>query len=135
MPKISDMTSSKYLKKSDVVPDRVLTFTRFVYENVAKSNEPPEKKWVAYFDGEEKGLVLNKTNLKRAAAAMGSDNTDDWVGKSIVAYFDENVEFGGDLVGGIRLRAAKPAGSAPPARKPIPVAPDVGDGPNDDIPF
>ena len=127
MPKIGTMTSSKFLKKDDFPEEgTVVTFSRFVKENVAKDNEPPDVKWVAYFDGEDKGLVLNKTNLKRAAAAMGSDDTDDWLGKQIVAYFDENVEFGGELVGGIRLRAPKGDKAAPKSK---------AESFDDDIPF
>ena len=96
--KIGQMTTSKYLKGSDVDPPKLLTFHSFKKENVAKETEPPEHKWVAYFDGEEKGLVLNKVNLERAARAMGSDDTDDWIGKPIVVFYDPNVEFGGKLV-------------------------------------
>jgi hypothetical protein len=128
--KISAMVSSKYLKKEDCDPPRLLTFRAFKKENVAKDNEPADTKYVAYFDGEERGLVLNKTNLKRAAAALKSDDTDDWLGKQIVLYFDENVEFGGELVGGIRLRGPKvqaASGTPTPAK-----ATDAFD---DDIPF
>ena len=106
--KIGQMTTSKYLKGADVDPPRLLTFRSFKKENVAKADEPEEHKWVAYFDGEDKGLVLNKVNLERAARALGSDDTDDWIGKPIVVFYDPNVEFGGKLVGGIRLRAPKP---------------------------
>jgi len=113
--KISDMTTSKYLKKGDAQPARLLTFARFKKENVAKDNEPPENKWVAFFEGEEKGLVLNKTNLRRAASAMNSEDTDDWIGKQIVLYYDSDVEFGGETVGGLRLRAPK---GQEPAKKP-----------------
>jgi hypothetical protein len=105
--KISQMTESKYLKGGDVQPAKLLTFRMFKKENVAKKDEQPEFRWIAYFDGNDKGLVLNKTNLARAARAMGSEDTDDWIGKQIVAYFDENVEYQGKLVGGIRLRAPK----------------------------
>ena len=41
-------------------------------------------------------------NLK---ALFGSDNTDDWVGKEIVLFTDDNVTFGGELVGGLRFKA------------------------------
>jgi hypothetical protein len=38
---------------------------------------------------------------------MGSDNTDDWIGKQIVLFVDPSVSFAGKIVGGIRLRAPK----------------------------
>jgi hypothetical protein len=133
MPKIGQMTPSKFLKKDDF-PEagKVVTFQRFVKENVARDNEPPEHKWVCYFAGEEKGLVMNSTNLQRAARAMGSEDTDDWIGRQIVAFCDPDIEFGGKLVGGIRLRAVKPSAGAQKARE---QAAPAGDEPDDDIPF
>jgi len=128
MPKISEMSPSKYLKKEDVEQPRLLTFRAFKKENVARDNEPADVKWVAYFDGEDRGLVLNKTNLGRAARAMGSEDTDDWIGRQIVAYNDPDVEYGGKLVGGIRLRA--PKGKPAPVSQPEP-EPEF----DDDIPF
>jgi hypothetical protein len=81
-----------------------------------------------------KPLLLNSTNIKRAAAAFGSQDSDDWIGKKIVVYNDENVEFGGQIMGGIRLRAYKPK---PPANKPkSPVNVEGGVAAmDDDIPF
>jgi len=35
-----------------------------------------------------------------------ADDTDLWIGKKIKLYFDENVEFGGQMVGGIRVARA-----------------------------
>ena len=105
--KIGQMIDSKYLKGSDVDPAKLLTVRSFKKENVAKENEPEERKWIVYFDGVPKGLILNKTNLNRAARAFGSEDTDDWIGKQIVVYYDPDVEFGGKIVGGIRLRAPK----------------------------
>ncbi len=60
-----------------------------------------------HFKEFEKGMVLNKTNLKRIAFVTGSDETDDWGGKQVVLYTDPDVEFGGDIVGGLRIRKPK----------------------------
>ena len=121
MPKISQMLNSKYLKKDDVGDGVLVTFRDFKHVNVAQEDSPADMKWVAYFNELEKPLVMNGTNLQVAAAAMGSEDTDDWLGKKIVLYTDPNVSFGGKLVGGIRLRAPKGA-------KPVTVA-------DDDVPF
>jgi hypothetical protein len=59
------------------------------------------------FDELEKAMVLNKTNINRIARALNSNETDDWVAKKIVVYNDPDVEFGGEIVGGIRCRAQK----------------------------
>jgi hypothetical protein len=52
-------------------------------------------------------MVLNSTNIKRLAKACNSDDTDDWVGKQVVLYVDPDVEYAGNVVGGLRIRAHK----------------------------
>lgn len=106
MPNINQMKNSKFLSKEEAGDGLLLTIKDIVKQNVAIPGEPKEEKWVMVFE-EAKPLVLNSTNTKRAAKALGSDETDDWIGKQIVAYNDEDVEFAGDIVGGIRLRAPK----------------------------
>lgn len=128
--KIGELTQSKFLEAADFPEPALLTIRDVTKENVAKPNEPKKERGVMFFDEREKGLVLNATNLKRAAAACGSDDTDDWLGKKIVCYYDENVEFGGDLVGGLRLRAPKSA--AKPAPKP---PTDTFADMDEDVPF
>jgi hypothetical protein len=59
-----------------------------------------DTKPVAYFEGKDKGLVLNKTNSNTISAAYG-DETDDWVGAEIVLY-ETMVEFQGQRKPGIR---------------------------------
>jgi hypothetical protein len=133
--KIGSMMPSTYLKKDDFPTPALLTIRSFAHANVAAQNEPEEKKWIMHFDEMEKGLVLNPTNLQLAALAMDSDDTDDWIGQSIVVYNDPNVSFGGKLTGGLRLRApkrAKPA--AAPVTKPR-AAPAQTPDPRADVPF
>jgi hypothetical protein len=105
--KIGELTPSKYLKKDDFPQPRLLTVRDVTKENVALPNQPKKERGVMYFQELEKGMVFNTTNLNRAVKALGSDDTDDWKGKKLVVYFDENVEFGGEMVGGLRVRAAK----------------------------
>ena len=105
--KIDQMRESKYLKKEDVGTGKLVTISRIEHENVAMENDPPELKYTMYFKETEKGIVLNWTNIQLCAKATGSDETEDWPGKKIVLYEDPNVSFGGKLVGGIRIRAAK----------------------------
>ena len=77
-----------------------------------------------HFNELEKGMVLNKTNLKRIAHVTGSDETDDWTGKQVVIYTDPDVEFGGEIVGGLRIR-----------RKPSNTAQEKVAEMEDDVPF
>jgi len=104
--KITASGTSKYLKKEEVPQPRLLTVKAIKMENLGTESDP-EKKWVMYFEGEEKGLVLNKNNIQRATTAFKSDDSDDWVGRQIVLYVDHNVEFGGKMVGGLRIRPTK----------------------------
>mgnify|MGYP000107731727 CR=1 FL=1 len=49
---------------------------------------------------------------RRMAKALG-DDTDDWLGNSVTLYVDPDIEFGGNVVGGLRVKAAKsPAAKA-----------------------
>lgn len=53
------------------------------------------------FQGQEKGLILNKTNAMSIAHQYGSD-TDQWIGKEILLY-STKVDFGGSMVDAIRI--------------------------------
>ena len=86
------------------------------------AGKPEEKKWVMHFDEFENGLVMNSTNLQLTAMAMGSEETEDWIGKQIVLFSDPNVSFGGKLVGGLRIRAVRkkaPVAPAAPAKRQV----------------
>ncbi len=54
------------------------------------------------------------------------EDTDNWIGKQAVLYVDPDVEFGGNIVGGLRLRARKSAA------KPVPQRTEDSD---DSVPF
>ena len=82
-------------------------------------------KLVITFDGKKKTLVCNKTNANRIAHAYGTD-TDGWIGKEITLFVDQ-VDFKGEIVDAIRIRAQKPA--APKSEG------DPRDTMNDEIPF
>jgi hypothetical protein len=101
--KTSELKQSKYMKKEDCGDDGILvTIKALKQENVAPDNKPPEEKWILFFEGEHKPLVLNGTNTKLIEKALGSDETDDWIGREIVLFNDENVEYMGEVVGGVR---------------------------------
>lgn len=77
-------------------------------------------KLVINFEGKKKALVVNKTNANRIAHAYGS-NTDRWIGKEITLFVDL-VDFQGNTVEAIRVRAPRRAASPPQPR-------------DDDMPF
>jgi len=130
MPDIKDFMTSKYLKKADLGErlQVLLTVKSAEPKNVAPEGQPQDRKLVLAFAETDKTLPLNKTNLIDTADALGSSNTDNWIGKKIVVFFDENVRFKGEKVGGVRVRRPK-AGAVPEPVKPVPV---IEDDPFDD---
>lgn len=136
--KIGAAFPSKYLKASDLNEKPwVLTMDRLEIEGVGANKD---QRPVVYFLKTEKGLVLNKTNSNIIAKTYGEE-TDQWMGNQIELY-PTMVDFQGDQVEAIRVRAPKRnAGAAaqPPAR---PVAPPQqhdtdrnGHDLDDEIPF
>ncbi|MFN8758850.1 MAG: hypothetical protein ACK5XA_08580 [Tagaea sp.] len=108
MPKLSEMMPSKYLKKEDLDEydgELAVTIVKIKQENVAKENDPEEWKWLAKFKELDKPLILNSTNLQLMAKALLSDESDDWIGQRLTLYVDPNIQFGGKIVGGLRVKA------------------------------
>lgn len=108
--KIGDMIESKYLKQSDVPDPVIVTFQSLKKVNVARDDEDPDYRWTAKFSEFGKPMVLNVTNIKRCAKALG-DDTENWMGKQMELYTDPDIEFGGNIVGGLRLRGLRKTGT------------------------
>jgi hypothetical protein len=118
MPKISEMLPSNYLKQADFPEDYIVTVRKIEKKNIAMDGKPADWKWLAFYDEFEKPMVLNSTNIQLMSKACGSEDTDDWIGKQIIVYVDENVSFGGELVGGLRIRKHQQAAPVVPKAKP-----------------
>lgn len=126
-----DMIESKYLKQADLKGEEVIvTVQKLGQGNVAMDDKPEEIKWMVKFTEFNKAMVLNSTNIRTLERLLGEE-TDLWIGKEVVLYVDENVSFGGELVGGLRLKSAKPATA--PKRFTNPAAKAAMD--EKDIPF
>ena len=94
----------QYLAREDLADGAaVVTIDRAEEHQLSDGDRP---KLVLHFDGCEKGLVLNTTNINTLCAIIGTDETEEWKGKQVVLFVDESVTFGGKRVGGIRVRAA-----------------------------
>ena len=103
-----------YLKKEDVNCETVVRLTEVRADIVPGSNR---RKLLAQFAEFEKPLILNSTNIKRLSKLFGSANTLHWRG-DVTLYVDENVEYAGTPVGGLRVKAAERNGAgAGPARR------------------
>lgn len=106
MPKTSEMFPSRWLKASDFADgDATLTIREVGQERIGQGKDAADK-FVLYFEDEDKGLVLNKTNVNTIAKLHG-DDTDDWIGKDITLFTTE-VQFQSDMVEAIRVRSKPP---------------------------
>lgn len=148
MPKVSEMMKKgKFLKTEDIEEmggEFEGTIVGVKEMNVAMDNQPEQMKWVMKFRELEQLFVLNNTNLQLIEKALGTDDSAEWKGKTLTLYADPNVQMGGKLVGGIRVRVptAKPKpksqqdgeaqGEGAPAK---PRKPAHFDDFEDDIPF
>lgn len=81
-------------------------------------------KIVISFQGKDKKLVCNKTNSSIIAENLGSQETEDWVGK-VISLTVKKVEFQGKLVPAIRVVLAD--SPAPPKSKTAPPVDPEGD--------
>lgn len=125
MPKLNEVFSGDYLKAQDLRGKSV----RVTISTVTLKEFEDGKKLIINFEGKDKSLVCNKTNASIIQEVLGSDDTDDWEGKSITLT-TKKVEFQGNLVPAIRVLLEERA----PA--PRPTAPPVDDDATpDDIPF
>lgn len=133
--KVSDAFPSKYIKAADLQGRNVtVKIDRAEFEVIGS-----DKKLILYFEGKDRGMVLNRTNSNNIAVLYG-DEMEDWEGKEIV-LFEAMVDFQGKTVPAIRVRgpqrrsashqAPATAPSAPPPRQ-RETAADILD---DEIPF
>ena len=101
--RIDSAFPSNYLKAADLQGKEAKVIMKGVQmEDIGSDHKP-----VLYFQGKEKGLVLNKTNSTNISAAYGPE-TEDWNGKPIVLY-TAWVDFQGRSVEAIRCRPARAA--------------------------
>lgn len=97
--RISAAFPSEYLKAADLQDRNV----KVAIAGVEMRDVGDDHKPVLFFQGKDKGLVLNKTNSNSISAAYG-DETEDWIGKEVV-LFPAMVEYQGKTMQAIRVRA------------------------------
>ena len=102
-------SESKYLKHQDLNgQDVVLTIDRVTRESIKDKDGTEKKKFILYFRELEKGLVLNTTNMNTLYALLKTDESAEWIGKRITLFEKEDIEMGGQLTSGIRVRPKAP---------------------------
>ncbi len=101
MTTVNEAFPSRFLKAADLNNRTIkVAINRVVFEEVGQNKD---KKPILYFNGTEKGLVLNKTNATAIGAVHG-EQMDGWSGKEI-ELFSQMVPFQGQNVAAIRVRA------------------------------
>lgn len=100
--KVSEAFPSKYLSAADLQGGNA----RVTMANVEIETLGDDSKPVLYFQGKQKGLVLNKTNSKTIAESYG-DEMNDWRGQEII-LFPIMTDYQGKSVEAIRVRAPQP---------------------------
>jgi hypothetical protein len=143
---INDVFPSKYLKAADL-NGKTITLT---IKDVGVETIGDDEKLVVYFNGKNKGLVMNKTNSNNIALVFGPD-TDAWLEQEISVY-PTMVDYQGRSIEAIRVKAnPRPVKKIistrrdaddprtqvredPPSRQHVDHGHD-NDDPSDDIPF
>jgi hypothetical protein len=101
---------SKYLKHQDLGDqDWVVTIADVTRQEIKDADGTSKKKFVLHFKEEGlKGLILNTTNMNVLYVILKSDDSDDWIGKRITLYVKDDIEMGGKIMSGVRIRAKLP---------------------------
>jgi len=130
--RVSGAFPSEFLKAGDIGNKQV----RVVIDRVEMRDVGDDHKPVVFFQGKEKGVVLNVTNA-RAIAQYYGEEMEEWGGQEII-LFTMMVNFQGRMQPGIRIRVASSSERKTPAKrapKPAPDSEDPGAGLDDEIPF
>jgi hypothetical protein len=140
MDVLEEFFPSKHLKATDLNGKEVtVTIHRVEREKIGDEGKP-----VLYFNGKDKGVVLNKGNTSVLVDAFGR-NSKGWIGQQVI-LFSIWTEYQNKPVQGLRIRALMPppTGPAPVQRRPDPItsgpivsglAPPMKADMDDDIPF
>lgn len=88
---------SKWLKADDIERETIVTIQDVTMETIGDD----ERKPVVWFQGYDKGMVMNKTNANNVSALYGPD-TDAWLGKAMLLT-TAMVDFQGRSTRALRL--------------------------------
>ena len=120
MPSIHSAFPSTYIRALDLGSKRVpVTISHLKMEDVGGDGE---RKPVLYFQGKDKGVVLNKTNANSVIEIAGTDDYSKWTG-TVIVLFESTTDYKGKTVNCIRISAPKPDDPKP------------SEGDEDPIPF
>jgi hypothetical protein len=122
-----DIYGNKFLGAADLNGQRKrVKIVDTEVSDLREKDGSTKRKYIVWFETEEKALVLNKTNALRLAQAFGK-NREGWHG-AVVELYSEMTSLGKE---GIRLR---PVRKPPQQQKPQTPPPDEDPPPFDDDP-
>lgn len=100
--KLSEAFPSNFLKHTDIPSAGVtVVIAKAEMEEIGQGKDA-ENKLILSFQDTAKKLVTNVTNAKNIAKVIGSDDTDNWIGKPITLVVRE-VDFQGETTLAIRV--------------------------------
>ena len=102
----SSFDQSRFMSAADFPQEKKLRIKNVTVESVRGNSGRQEEKPVAWFTNHKKGLVLNATNRRTLQAALG-DDMELWT-DAIIVVFPTKTDFGGKLVGALRVRMPPP---------------------------
>jgi len=81
-----DLYGSKYYSVSDLHGEEPLRkIGKVEVAELKEKDGSTKRKYIVWFEGEDKSLVLNKTNAQKLAQTFGKDRTK-WVGVTVQLY-------------------------------------------------
>jgi len=102
--KMNEVFPSRFLKAEDLDGDMTVVVKKVDMETVIDPSTGGEiQKPVAYFEGLQKGLILNKTNFKTLVNITKQEDSDNWAGTRCVLTTIDVPAFG-DIVSAIRIK-------------------------------
>lgn len=108
---VSQMFPSRWLSSADIEGHTPTVIIRAITVETVGAPPKDEEKYVMWFEGKQKGLILNKTNGV-ATGQLHGNNTDNWMGKQIQLYVARVRAFGA-IHDAIRIRSAGTVSAAP----------------------
>ena len=106
------MTNTNYFGSWDLEAGKdMIVLIKEVRKETIQNAQGREEKAVAYLEGGLKPLILNTTNLKAIAKALGSPYIEDWAGRKIQLYTEKVAAFG-EITEAVRVRDVDPEAAA-----------------------
>ena len=136
--KRDEVFKSNYLNAASLKGRKVPVTIESVDIETLGQGKDAEDKPVVHFKGTPLGLVLNMTNWDTLQDLLGSDDSDDWVGKKVLLV-PAKTKFGNKMVDCVRIEphnqgANRRLNPEPPEPEPEDEEQPFSAG-DDDVPF